>query len=124
MRQACVGLRKRQYQHTWCIPPYPWPTSSANNVPGSLILSGSTQAHWPFPSKYVATGYAYILTHPGLPCIFWDHYFQWGKELRKDIDELVQVGERGKTPLGRQQGSHNYINWCRWVRGNKTEKRL
>ncbi len=21
--------------------------------------------------------YAYILTHPGLPCVFWKHYFEW-----------------------------------------------
>jgi len=22
-------------------------------------------------------GYAYILTHPGIPCIYWEHYFDW-----------------------------------------------
>ena len=27
--------------------------------------TGSTQQHWPFPSEYVGTGYAYLLTHPG-----------------------------------------------------------
>lgn len=51
----------------------------------------STQNHWPFPKDHVGAGYAYILTHPGLPCIFWDHLFTWGAELNKQINTLVQV---------------------------------
>lgn len=31
--------------------------------------TGSTQKIWPFPSDKVMLGYAYILTHPGFPCI-------------------------------------------------------
>ena len=31
--------------------------------------TGSTQKLWPFPSYKVMQGYAYILTHPGVPCI-------------------------------------------------------
>ena len=31
--------------------------------------TGSTQGHWPFPQGQEETGYAYILTHPGMPCI-------------------------------------------------------
>jgi hypothetical protein len=31
--------------------------------------TGSTQKMWPFPSDKVMQGYAYILTHPGVPCI-------------------------------------------------------
>jgi alpha-amylase len=31
--------------------------------------TGSTQGHWPFPGDKVMQGYAYILTHPGTPCI-------------------------------------------------------
>ena len=30
----------------------------------------------------VEQGYAYILTHPGVPCVYWKHYFEWGKDLR------------------------------------------
>ena len=30
--------------------------------------TGSTQAHWPWPSDRVMLGYAFILTHPGVPC--------------------------------------------------------
>lgn len=31
--------------------------------------TGSTQREWPFPSDKVMQGYAYILTHPGTPCV-------------------------------------------------------
>ncbi len=33
--------------------------------------TGSSQNHWPFPADQVMQGYAYIMTHPGAPCIFW-----------------------------------------------------
>lgn len=56
--------------------------------------AGSSQAHWPFPSKQVAQGYAYILTHPGMPCVFWEHYFDWGSDMRREIDALIKVRRR------------------------------
>jgi len=59
--------------------------------------TGSTQAMWPFPSDKVMQGYAYILTHPGTPCIFYDHFFEWG--LKDEIAALVAVRQRnGITP--------------------------
>ncbi|CAL5049068.1 unnamed protein product [Urochloa decumbens] len=59
--------------------------------------TGSTQAMWPFPSDKVMQGYAYILTHPGNPCIFYDHFFDWG--LKDEIAALVAVRKRnGITP--------------------------
>jgi hypothetical protein len=60
----------------------------------------SSQGHWPFPSDRVGQGYAYILTHPGVPCVFWEHYFEWGQELQKTIDTLLQVG--GSTATRRR----------------------
>jgi alpha-amylase len=51
----------------------------------------SGQGHWPFPNDRVGQGYAYILTHPGVPCVFWEHYFEWGHELQQTIDTLLQV---------------------------------
>jgi hypothetical protein len=32
--------------------------------------TGAPQNHWPFPPDRQALGYTYILTHPGVPCIF------------------------------------------------------
>lgn len=37
--------------------------------------TGSTQAHWYLDPADVGTAYAFILTHPGFPCVAWQHYF-------------------------------------------------
>lgn len=41
--------------------------------PPAAAPQGSSQGHWRFPHHAVEQGYAYILTHPGTPCVFWDH---------------------------------------------------
>lgn len=44
-------------------------------LPGNAVTfvdnhdTGSTQKLWPFPSDKVMQGYAYILTHPGVPSV-------------------------------------------------------
>lgn len=55
---------------------------------------GGGQNHWPFPSDEIMQGYTYILTHPGIPCIYWVHYFDWG--LKEEINKLIQVRKRNK----------------------------
>ncbi|MEO0471371.1 MAG: RICIN domain-containing protein [Bacteroidota bacterium] len=52
--------------------------------------TGSTQNYWPFPGNKVMQGYAYILTHPGIPCVFWDHFFDW-PGLQQPITDLIAV---------------------------------
>ena len=54
--------------------------------------TGSTLNHWPFPWNHLHEGYAYILTHPGTPTIFYDHFFADG--LGDAIRELVRIRER------------------------------
>jgi hypothetical protein len=44
-----------------------WPAKAVTFVDNHD--TGSTQAKWPFPSDKIMQGYAYILTHPGIPCI-------------------------------------------------------
>ncbi|NLH39340.1 MAG: alpha-amylase [Elusimicrobia bacterium] len=39
-------------------------------------------------------GYAYILTHPGVPCVFWPHFFDWGKDYQNAIIKLVQLRKK------------------------------
>jgi alpha-amylase len=39
----------------------------------------------------VEQGYAYLLTHPGVPCVYWKHYFDWGTDLRERIKALVNA---------------------------------
>ncbi len=37
--------------------------------------TGSTQQHWELKWDNVPAAYAFILTHPGYPCVAWQHYF-------------------------------------------------
>ncbi|XP_019171542.1 PREDICTED: alpha-amylase-like [Ipomoea nil] len=54
--------------------------------------TGSTQNLWPFPKDKVIQGYAYILTHPGVPSVFYDHFFDWG--LKDEISNLTSIRNR------------------------------
>ncbi|XP_051139667.1 alpha-amylase [Andrographis paniculata] len=54
--------------------------------------TGSTQRMWPFPADKITQGYAYILTHPGVPCLFYDHLMDSGK--KEEILKLVEVRMR------------------------------
>jgi alpha-amylase len=53
----------------------------------------------------VEQGYAYILTHPGIPCVYWKHYFDWGARLRTRIQELVNA----RKVAGVHAGSMLYV---------------
>ncbi|CAE7520500.1 AMY1.4 [Symbiodinium microadriaticum] len=61
--------------------------------------TGSTQRHWPFPDDKVMMGYAYILTHPGIPSVFWDHIMDWGDEHRKKIASLLKARRDSGIPV-------------------------
>jgi alpha-amylase len=39
----------------------------------------------------VEQAYAYILTHPGVPCVYWKHHFDWGQDLRNKITALINA---------------------------------
>ena len=47
-----------------------------------------------FSGAEVLQGYAYILTHPGIPCVFWPHFFDWGDENRTKISRLIDLRKR------------------------------
>jgi len=47
----------------------------------------------------VGAGYAYILTHPGVPCVFWEHLFENGEPLSQQIYDLMKVREQGDGSL-------------------------
>jgi alpha-amylase len=44
-----------------------------------------------FHGETVAMAYAYTLTHPGLPCVFWSHFFDWGAATRARISRLMHL---------------------------------
>mmetsp|Transcript_23952 Transcript_23952/g.32951 ORF Transcript_23952/g.32951 Transcript_23952/m.32951 type:complete len:730 (+) Transcript_23952:170-2359(+) len=54
--------------------------------------TGSTLNHWPFPWDLIPCGYCYLLTHPGTPCIFIDHWNN--EELNKNLRDLIQVRKK------------------------------
>ncbi|KAG0474863.1 hypothetical protein HPP92_014549 [Vanilla planifolia] len=56
--------------------------------------TGSTQGHWPFPSDHIMEGYAYLLTHPGMPMVFYDHFYDWGSHIHDQIVKLIDVRRR------------------------------
>lgn len=39
----------------------------------------------------VSQTYAYLLTHPGVPCIYWPHLFDWGDNVKTEITDLVGI---------------------------------
>lgn len=48
----------------------------------------------PFVTERVAAGYAYLLTHPGKPCVFWPHLFDWPDPLGQTIVSLIKLRRR------------------------------
>ena len=59
---------------------------------GNCCCAGSTLNHWPFPADHLLAGYCYIITHPGSPCIFYDHFMAEG--LGESIREMIAVRQK------------------------------
>ena len=59
---------------------------------GLRCCAGSTLNHWPFPADHLHAGYCYIITHPGSPCIFYDHFMAEG--LGQSIREMIAVRKK------------------------------
>lgn len=58
-----------------------------NHDTGPSESCGVGQNHWPVPCDKVMQGYAYVLTHPGIPSVYWPHVYDWG--LRAGIKSLI-----------------------------------
>ena len=56
--------------------------------------TGSTLQHWPFPSDKILQGYAYILTHPGTPTVFYDHWAD--QSLVEAINDMLAIRKRNE----------------------------
>lgn len=54
--------------------------------------TGSTLQHWPFPWNKVLQGYCYILTHPGTPTVFYDHWVD--PVFKPSIDAMLNIRKR------------------------------
>jgi alpha-amylase len=86
---------------------------------------GTNQEHHNFDSFsnnwQVEQGYAYILTHPGVPCVFWKHYFDWGQELQDKIKALINArkvaGVHSGSALHTQYNARNSGVYAAMVEG-------
>lgn len=58
--------------------------------------TGCAQAHWEFPRHGLEQGYAYILTHPGTPTVFYNHLFDERRfaGVRAAVEALIDVRRR------------------------------
>jgi len=56
--------------------------------------TGSTLQHWPFPRDKILQGYCYILTHPGTPTVFYDHWVdpKWSEAIGVMLDIRKRTG--------------------------------
>lgn len=67
------------------------------------------QNHWPVPCGAVLQGYAYVLTHPGIPSVYAAHVYEWN--LRAGIRELIQArrtaGVTSTSPIAIQRAEQN-----------------
>jgi alpha-amylase len=76
-----------------------WPAMSV-----TFVENHDTDKDHPFPDEFgdgdqVLQAYAYILTHPGIPCVFWVHYFDYGADTQAKLRALV--GVRKAQGIGR-----------------------
>lgn len=70
-----------------------WPAMSVtfvdNHDTGPAESCGTGQNLWPVPCGSVMEGYAYILTHPGIPTVFYPHLYNWN--LKTPIAALMKA---------------------------------
>jgi alpha-amylase len=53
----------------------------------------------------VEQAYAYLLSHPGVPSVYWKHYFEWGADLQRKIQALINA----RKVAGVHAGSALYV---------------
>lgn len=55
--------------------------------------------------------YAFILTHPGIPCVYWRHYFEWnrGGEIGRLIKARKYTGVHSGSYLKTETQGNNYV---------------
>ena len=70
--------------------------------------TGSTQKHWYLDPSDIGTAYAFILTHPGVPCVAWQHYFTYA-ESGSIVDSQQYIG--GNTVSGTSNTYRKHIDY-------------
>lgn len=71
---------------------------------------GKGQNHMPFPADHVMQGLAYILTHPGTPCLYWPHVFAWGMKMEIkaliDLRKAAGINSRSQVKVHEANNQH------------------
>ncbi|MFC3459417.1 glucan 1,4-alpha-maltotetraohydrolase domain-containing protein [Massilia haematophila] len=88
-----------------------WPAMAVtfvdNHDTGPTESCGTGQNHWPVPCGAVMQGYAYILSHPGIPTVFYPHIYNWN--LKTEIAALIKArkaaGVHSTSPVAIQQAT-------------------
>jgi alpha-amylase len=65
-----------------------------------------------FPNnEKVLQGYAYILTHPGVPCVYWKHYFDWnrGNAIKAIIRARKYAGVNSGSYIKSEVHDNDYV---------------
>ena len=70
--------------------------------------TGSTQSVWNLDYADIGTAYAFILTHPGYPCVAWQHYFTYA-ESGSIVDPIQYIG--GNTVPGTSNTYRQHIDY-------------
>lgn len=72
--------------------------------------TGSTQKHWYLDPNDIGTAYALIFTHPGIPCVAWQHYFTYAESGNNGTDSGAQyIG--GKNVPGTNSTYRQHIDY-------------
>ncbi len=73
----------------------------------------------------VEQAYAQVLTHPGVPCVYWKHYFDWGTDLQNKIRALINArkvaGVNSGSPVALQQNAQARRVYAARVTGRNGE---
>ena len=60
--------------------------------------NGWGQRHWPCPDAFKSSAYAFILSMPGTPCVYWPDCFDWGFKDR--VTKLIAARRAGGVVSG------------------------
>lgn len=88
-----------------------WPAMSVtfvdNHDTGPSESCGNGQNYWSVPCGAVMEGYAYVLSHPGIPTVYYPHIYNWN--LKTPISALMaarrSAGVHSTSPVAIQQAT-------------------
>ena len=68
-----------------------WPAMSVTFIENHDTDKDSTHPDEFGNGDQVLQGYAYLLTHPGIPCLYWTHLFDYGFDIQAKLKTLIGI---------------------------------